>query len=700
MLRGKFAVYFFAALFSLTLAGSIIYAMDSARLSDLQIEERVKATLSKMTLDEKLKQTAGKEPAYKYARMLTNMGDETWDGPEIKRLGVPAFHMIDGPRGVGLQKATAFTVGMSRGASWDKELEYRIGEAMGYETRAFGANVLLEPCINVLRHPLWGRAQETYGEDPWHLGVLGAANVLGVQKHVMACAKHYAANNTEDNRMTVDVQMDERTLREIYLPHFKMTVDAGVASIMSSYNLFAGDKAGQNKHLTTEILKDEWGFKGFVVSDWVTATTDTVRAANGGMDIEMPEGTHLGMSLKKAIQDGKVPMSRLDDMVARILREKFRFIPDNFTAGYDRKKVAGPEHTALAREAATKGAVLLKNEGKALPIDKTKVKNIAVFGKLANTKNIGDMGSSDVHPPYVVNPLEGIKNKAGGSVNVTYIEGSDLAKVKDAAKAADASILVVGINWKDEGEGNDRNSLDLHKDDLELINAACEAGSRCIVVIEAGSAVLMESWKDKPEAILMAWYPGMEGGNAIADLVFGDVNPSGKLPIVFPKSADQLPPFMNKDKTAKIDYYHGYRLFEKKGMEPSYTFGYGLSYTTYKYGNLKLDQKSIGKSDKITASVDVTNTGAMAGEEIVQLYVGYKGSKVDRPVKELKAFAKVALKPGETKTVPLEFMAANTAYWDTAKNGWVVEEIDYLVYVGPSSAPKDLLSDSFKISGS
>jgi beta-glucosidase len=696
MLKGKKAVYLFAALFALTMAGPVIYGLDGAKPTDAQIEQRVKDTLSKMTLEEKLAQTAGKEPAYKYARMLTNMGDETWDNPAIKRLNVPAFNMIDGPRGVGLQKTTAFTVGMSRGASWDKDLEYRIGEAMGYEGRALGANIILEPCINILRHPLWGRAQESYGEDPYLLGVMGVANIQGVQNHIMACAKHYAANNTEDNRMSVDVQMDERTLREIYLPHFKMTVDAGVATVMSAYNLFRGDKCGQNKHLSTEILKDEWGFKGIVMSDWVTATNDGIRAANGGMDIEMPEGTHMGKSLKKPVEEGKVPMSRLDDMVSRILRVKFRYIPDNFTAGYDKKKVAGAEHAALAREAAQKGSVLLKNDNSALPIDKTKVKTIAVFGKLANTKNIGDMGSSDVHPPYVVKPLEGIKNKAGASVNVNYFEGTDLA----AAKSADASILFVGYTWRDEGEGNDRKSLDLHKDEIDLINAVCEASKRCIVVIEGGSAILMDAWKDKPEAILMAWYPGMEGGNAIADILFGDVNPSGKLPITFPKSADQLPPFMNKDKEAKMDYYHGYRLFDKKGLESTYPFGYGLSYTTYKYSNLKLDKKSIGKSGKIVASVDVTNTGKMAGEEVVELYVGYKGSKVDRVVKDLKAFAKVGLKPSETKTVPLEVKAENLAYWDKDKNGWVVEEIDYTVLVGPSSAQKDLLSETFKISGS
>ena len=695
----KKIAYWCLAVFATAMFATVIYALESQKDTPA-IEQRVKDTLAKMTLDEKLAQTAGKEPIYKYARMLTDMGDETWDGPGIKRLNIPQFHMIDGPRGVGLPKTTCFTVGMSRGASWDRDLEYRIGEAMGYETRALGANVLLEPCINILRHPLWGRAQETYGEDPYLLGVMGAANVQGVQKHAMACAKHYAANNTEDNRMTVNVQMDERTLREIYLPHFKMTVDAGVATVMSAYNLFRGDKCGQNHHLSTDILKDEWGFKGVEMSDWVTATTDGVKAANGGMDVEMPEGKHLGMALKKDVNAGKVPMSRLDDMAARILRVKFMYIPDNYTAGYDKKMVAGKEHTALAREACQKGSVLLKNDSSALPIDKSKVKTIAVFGKLADTKNLGDLGSSDVHPPYYVKPLQGIKNKVGSAVNIIYNEGLNFDAAKDSAKTADASIVFVGYTWKDEGEGHDRVSLDLHKDDLNLISAVCGASSRCIVVIEAGSAVLMDSWKDKPQAILMAWYPGMEGGNAIADILFGDVNPSGKLPITFPKSADQLPNFDNKAKETTEGYYHGYRLFDKKGYEPTYPFGYGLSYTTFKYSNFKLDKKQVGKSGKVMASVDVTNTGKVAGEEVVELYVGYKGLKVDRPVKDLKGFAKISLKPGETKTVSLEVKPENLAYWDTDKNGWVIEEIEYIVYMGPSSAQKDLLNDTFKVSGS
>ena len=681
-----------------SMVGTVIYALES-REDTAGVEQRVKDTLAKMTLEEKLAQTAGREPVWKLLRGLANQGDETWDGPGIERLDVPQFFMIDGPRGVGLPRTTAFTVSMSRGASWDKDLEERIGEAMGYEARALGANVLLAPCINLLRHPSWGRSQESYGEDPYHLGVMGASFVAGVQKHVMACAKHYAANNSEDNRMSVNVLMDERTLREIYTPHFKMTVDAGVASVMSAYNLFEGDKCGQNKHLITDILKNDFGFKGFVVSDWVTATNDGIRAANAGMDVEMPAGTHLGKRLKKEIEDGKVPMSRLDDMVSRILRQKFIFITPDFRKGYDKKMVAGKEHAALAREAAQKGTVLLKNENGALPLDKNQLKTLLVAGRLADAKNIGDKGSSDVHPPYVVKPLEGIKNKVGGSVKVVYNEGLSLSRAKEEAESADASIVFVGCTWRDEGEGHDRPDLNLHEEDVRLVNTVCAASSRCIVVVEAGSAVLMESWKDKPEAILMAWYPGMEGGNALADIIFGDVNPSGKLPIVFPKSMDQLPRFDYKAKETKIDYYHGYRLFDKKGYEPSYPFGFGLSYTTYQYSNLKLDKKQVAKSGKVMASLEVTNTGKRAGEEVVELYVGYKGSKIERPVKELKGFARVALKPGETKTVSFELKPEILACWDTDQNGWVVVEIEYLVYVGPSSRGQDLLSDSFKVSG-
>ncbi len=686
--------------------GTVFSALSG--LGGQEIEQKVKDTLGKMTFDEKIAQMHGVVPLGRAVGLIGESLNpalaDTWNTAENKRLGIPALRCIDGPRGVGKGWATAFPVSMSRGASWDPVLERRIGEAMGYEARAQNANVLLSPCINLLRHPSWGRAQETYGEDPLHLGVMGSAHIIGAQKYVMACAKHFAANNMEESRFFVNAVMDERTLREVYLPHFKMCVDAGVASVMSAYNDLNGFLAGQNKHLITDILKDDWGFKGFVVSDWENAVDDAVLAGNAGLDLEMPMGAHLGEPLKKAIEEGKVPAKNIDDSVARLLRMKYAFLTPDFTKGFDKSKVGGKGHAQIALEAAQKGTVLLKNDKNALPLDRGKIKTLVVIGKLANTKNIGDHGSSDVATSYAVTPLQGILSKAGTGIKVVYELGADLEKAKQAAQGADAVIIVAGMTWKDEGEGGpgygDRKDLNLHKDDEALIKAVAGVTDRLIVVLEAGAVITLESWKNDAEAIVMAWYPGMEGGNGLADLLFGDVNFSGKLPIVWGKSLDQYPPFDNKAREVKIDYYHGYRLFDKKGLEPSFPFGYGLSYTKYKYSNLKLDQKQIGKSGKVTASVDLANTGKMAGEEIVQLYVGSNGSKVDRPVKDLKAFTRVALKPGETKTVTLEVNAQDLAYWNMDKNGWEIEEIEYTVLVGPSSRANDLgLKGSFKISG-
>jgi len=668
-----------------------------------ELATRVEKVLAKLSLEEKVELMAGKVSVKNYAKELTK--GTLWQTPENKKLSIPALKCIDGPRGVGIKGSTAFPVGMARGASWDKDLEERVGEAMGYEARAQGANVLLAPCINVLWHPSWGRAQETYGEDPYHLGIMGASFVVGAQKHVMACAKHFAVNNIEGNRFYVNAIVDERTLREIYLPHFKMCVEAGVASVMSAYNDLNGYLCAHNKQLLTDILKNDWGFKGFVVSDWVNAVEDTVSAANAGLDLEMPSPAHFGKKLVKAVQEGRVSEETINDSVRRLLRMNFKFITSDFQAGYDKGKVAGKEHADLALQVARKGIVLLKNENAVLPLKREKIKNLAVIGRLADKKNLGDIGSSNVIPPYAITPLEGIRNRAGGTIKVSYGSGSNVEGAVRLAKNVDAVVIVVGMTWKDEGEGGlsffrgDRLDLNLHKSDEDLINRVCEVNNHCIVVLQAGSAILMESWKDKPGAILMAWYPGMEGGSAIADIIFGNVNPSGKLPIVFPKSQDQLPRFDNRAKSIVYDYYYGYRLFDKKGLEPLYPFGFGLSYTKYQYANLRLSSDKIGKNGKIVAKVEVSNIGKIPGEEVIQLYVGYQGSKVDRPIKDLKGFTRVALAPGETKTVSLELSAQDLSYWNLDKNSWEVEEIEYIVYVGGSSRNEDLLAQSFKISG-
>jgi beta-glucosidase len=693
-------------------AAAMVLAMPNAflaalsGLNDDEIEQRVKELLGKMTLDEKIAQMHGVVPGGKVGELRDVVKPGTWNTPENKRLGIPGFKCIDGPRGVGMGLATCFPVTMARGATWDPDLERRVGEVMGYETRALGANVLLGTCINLLRHPSWGRAQETYGEDPVLLGRMGVGSVLGVQKHVMADAKHFAANSIEDTRFFVNVKMDERTLREMYLPHFKKCVDAGAATVMSAYNDLNGQLCGQNRHLITDILKNEWGFRGFVVSDWNMAVDDAVAAANAGLDLEMPTGAHFGDKLKQAVREGKVSEQTIDAAVTRLLRQKLRFITPDFEKGYDRSRVGGKEHAAVALEAARKGIVLLKNEKALLPLDRKSIKTIAVVGKKAGKAVLGDIGSSDVKPPHAVSPLAGIKDRAGAGIKVLFEEGP--AGATKAAKEADVVIVVAGFDFHDEGEAfnkklhimGDRENLSLHAEDEKLIKEVAAANGRCIVVLEGGAAVTVGAWKDRVPAILMAWYPGMEGGNAIADIIFGDVNPSGKLPIVFPKSLADLPKFDNRSKEVEYDLWHGYRYQDRKGLQPEFPFGFGLSYTQYRYGNLKLSRKQIGKSGKLAVQVDVTNAGQVAGEEIVQLYVGYPGSKVERAAKELKGFGKLALSPGETKTLTLEVKAEDLAYYNMNNKGWEIEEIEYRVMVGPSSRPEDLaLVDSFGVAG-
>jgi beta-glucosidase len=597
---------------------------------------------------------------------------------------------------------------MARGATWDPGLQEHISSAIGAEARAQGANFYGGVCINILRHPGWGRAQETFGEDPYHLGVMGVASVEGAQKHLMACAKHFACNSIEESRFYVDVRVEERALREIYLPHFKKCVDAGVASIMSAYNKVNGTYCGENSGLLKKILKDEWGFQGFVMSDFVFGIRNGVDAANAGMDVEMPRKWRFGLGFKKAVRRGLVTEKQIDEAVSRILRQKARFANVGDPAAYGKTEVAGKKHARLALEAARKGTVLLKNENRALPLDRGSIEKLAVFGKLAAVANIGDRGSSRVSPPYVITPLQGIRNKAGGSIEVLYENGNDLSFVKRVAAEADAVVVVAGLTYKEEGEhlsavtriGGDRVDLSLPAGQEALITAAAAETSRCVVVLEAGSAVTVESWKDAVDAIVMAWYPGMEGGTALAEILFGDKNPSGKLPVTFPKSTDQLPFFDKKAGSIEYGYYHGYRHFDKEGIDPEFPFGFGLSYTQYNYSNIKLSARQTGKSGMITVSADVTNTGRVYGEEVTQLYVSYEGSSVERPVKELKGFARLGLKPGATKTVSFDIRAGDLAYYDPDEKGWVVEEIEYPVRVGSSSREADLyLSDGFRVSG-
>jgi beta-glucosidase len=642
-----------------------------------------------MTLEEKAAQMHG-------TGILPD--EDFWPTPDNERLSIPGFRMTDGPRGVHAGRSTTFPVAMARGATWDPDLERRVGAAMGLEVAAKGGNVLLAPCINVLRHPRWGRAQETYGEDPHHLARMGVAFVQGAQQHVLASAKHFAANSMEDNRFHVDVTLEERTLREIYLPHFRAVVrQARVASVMSAYNSVNGAYCGENAALLTDILKGEWEFDGFVESDWILGTYHTVPSALAGLDIEMPAPQQYGPPLVAAVEAGDVGEEVLDEAVRRILRKKIEFgLFDPPVVSPE--VVESPEHRALAREVAEKGMVLLRNEGAALPLDAAALSTVAVVGHLADTVNLGDHGSSMVTPSAAVTPLAGILDLVGGTVDVQHFPADLLAPADATAiTLADAAIVVVGLTTDEEGEntpatGGDRETLALSPTHAALVADVAALNGRTIVVLQGGSAIAAP-WIDQVRAVLMAWYPGMEGGHALAAVLFGQVSPSGRLPLTWPVDESQLPPFRNDADAVFYGYYHGYRLFDRDALEPLFPFGHGLTYTTFSYDAIHLDTDTLGPDDTLTVSVDVTNTGDRAGVEVVQLYVGTQGSAVDRPVRDLRAFARVALEPGASTTVTLQVPATDLAYWDTATGAWVVEPLTYTAIVGPSAGDLPLAAD-------
>ncbi len=710
----------------------------SETLTPGQIDARAQALLAQLTLDEKIGLMSGDPPFWSGLADMFSGGynRHVWPAGAVERLGIPGIRFSDGPRGVVLAGATTFPVSIARGAAWDVELEERIGDVIGRELRALGGNHFGGVCINLLRHPAWGRAQESYGEDTHLLGALGAALVRGVQRHVMACAKHYALNSMENARFTVDVTIDARALHEVYLPHFKRTVEAGVASVMSAYNSVNGEWCGQNAVLLDEILKQQWGFAGFVLTDFIFGMRDAKKAALAGQDLEMPFQLHYQRNLPELVVRGEVPVARIEDATLRLLRQQVTFGQGRNPDDYSPAVVGSAEHRRLAREAAQKSIVLLQNTGSLLPL--RHVKRLAVIGHLADTPNTGDHGSSNTTPAYVITPLQGLRAAVGDAMTILYDDGSDRARAAGVARQADAVLCVVGYTHGDEGEyvapdamaqfaqsfppptpeeqplmaalmqaqqgkqeeqgeqesafgaGGDRSSLALHPQDEALIQAVAAANPCSVVAIMAGSAVVTEAWRERVAAILMLWYPGMEGGSALADLLFGRANPSGKLPCTFPRRAEDLPYFDKNATAITYDLWHGYRKLERDGVQPAFPFGFGLSYTTFTYANLRLEEVELRAADTLAATVEITNSGSVAGDEVVQLYVSALNSAVERAAKELKAFGRVPLAPGETATVRLEAPIAELAYYDSAQ-GWVVEALEYEVIVGRHALDPDAL---------
>lgn len=796
------------------------------------IEERIENLLSLMTLDEKIALLGGND----------SLGFGVIDN---KRLGIPALKFTDGPAGPRFEKAISYPAPIVYAASWDTALVNKIGVAFALDTKAQGRNALLGPCVNIHRFPLGGRNFESFGEDPFLAGRIAVSYIKGVQsENVIACVKHFAANNQELDRQTVDVSLDERSLREIYTPaFFDAVTEGGVWSVMTAYNRLNGKYCSENNHIISDILKNEWQFKGYVISDWSSmhSVTGPVRA---GMDLEMPKSVFFTKdSLVKALQSGAVTEQMIDDKVRRLLR--VRFLAGLFDEQSKPNTTDFENHEKLALKIAEQGMVLLKNERNILPLDKTKIESIAVIGQSASDVITGGGGSASVFPVYKISPLNGIKAKVGDNIKVEFTPGyyydsihlfvteSDMLFTPDGkpgllgsyyqnkefsgtpafsrvdrslnfkfetqvpvgklnaenlgirwvgkvipkqsgtyifqlssddgvrlfinnklvveewksrsaaydsyemkleagkpydfkieyynglyggsmkfdvalkentnnelqaavalAKRSDVAIVFAGIPENMEGEGNDRQSFNLPDEQTALIQAVTRANPNTIVVVNTGTAFKVSDWISNTAALIDMFYCGGETGNAIANILFGDANPSGKMPFSLIKDVSQTTVFQNYRSTnQKISYseglYVGYRNLDKNNLLPSFPFGFGLSYTTFEISNIRTTE---GKNHQYQVSVDVENTGKRDGAEVVQLYVSDVQCSVDRPVKELKAFSKVMLKAGETKTVTMNLNERAFAFYDIKSKGWKVEPGEFRLLVGNSSKDLKLVS--------
>ncbi len=799
-------------------------ALVLAQSNDAAVDARVEALLKQLSLDEKIGLLAG----------------TGFDSRPVERLKVGGLHMSDGPVGVRTGSATAWPSSISTAASFDPPLVERIGAAIGRETKAKGKNVILGPCVNIQREPQGGRNFESYGEDPYLSSRMAVAYIKGVQQEgVVATVKHYALNNQEIQRDTIDVQADERTIREIYLPHFEAAVkEAGVQAVMCSYNKLKGPWTCEDPWLLSDVLKKEWGFRGIVMSDW-GATHSTAKSLNAGLDLEMPDGQFLNAAkVKAALASGELKQATIDEAVRRQLRVQVAL--GWLDKPLDKGALDTHAHRALDREAAAEGMVLLKNDGGLLPLDRTKLKAVALIGPNAAFARTGGGGSAYVSPIYAVTPLEGIKAKLGAAVKVDYAPGAtfegDLRPVPAAAlqppagrsgkqgllgqyfdneewkgepslvrvdpvldwdwgpggpegwnrvdhfsirwmgtitapetglyqlgtssddgswlwldgqlivdnggthgmnmkskavelkagephqiridmnefgggaglilgwqkvegdpidvavataKAADVALLFVGHTNSIETEGADRDSLELPENQVRLLRAVTAANPRTVVVLNSGAPVLVERWLSQAPALLETWFAGSETGNAVADVLFGDVNPSGRLPMTWPKRWEDSPAFGNyPGKDGKVAYaegiFVGYRHFDTKRIEPQFAFGHGLSYTTFEYSGLKVAPVP-GQTRQVEVSFSVRNAGTRAGAEVAQVYVHDAQASVPRPEQELKAFRRVVLKPGESRPLRLVLDERAFSFFDPAKRAWLVEPGAFEIRVGSSS---------------
>lgn len=689
-----------------------------------EFDGEIEKLVSQMTLEEKI-------------GMLH--GNSMFSTGAVERLGIPELKMADGPLGVreeisrdswapaGLTNdfATYYPAGGGLAATWNADMAHTFGNSLGEELRARDKDMLLSPAINMVRTPLGGRTYEYMSEDPFLNKKIAVPLIVGLQeKDVMACVKHYAANNQETNRDFVDVQIDERTLREIYLPAFEAAVkEAKSYAIMGAYNKFRGEYLCENDYMLNKILRDEWGFKGVVVSDWA-AVHSTAKSLKSGLDIEM--GTpkpfnefFLADKLIAAVKAGEISETEINLHVKRILRALFQV---KAMGGGERAKgsISTEAHYQDAYKIAAEDIVLLKNNNNALPLKLDGVKSIAVIGNNAMKKNsLGGFGAG-VKTKREITPLEGLKNRLPSSIKINYAEGYlerydeknkgklgditlngpvtidelDPAKVQEAVEAAkksDVAVIFAGSNRDYETEASDRRDLHLPFGQEELIKKVLAVNPRTIVVFVAGAPFDIGEITQKTPAVVWSWFNGSEGGNALADVILGKVNPSGKLPWTMPKNIMDSPAHATKSFPGgkSVNYAEGlligYRWFDTKNITPLFPFGYGLSYTTFSLENEKTDKTSYNPNEIISVSIDVKNTGKVDGKEVVQVYSSKTDSKVARASKELKGFKKVLVKSGGSETVTIQIPVKELAYYDVSAKKWTVEPGKYTLKIGNSS---------------
>ena len=642
-----------------------------------------------------------------------SLGSDFWHTAPVERLGIPAIMVSDGPHGLraqldeadhvglaGSAPATCFPTASAFGSSWNPDLFREVGQALATEARAMGVAVILGPGINMKRSPLCGRNFEYVSEDPWLAGELAIAMVQGIQSlGIGTSVKHFAANNQEDDRLRVSAEVDERTLREIYLPAFERTVKITQPwTIMCAYNKLNGIYCSEHHWLLTEILRDEWGFEGLVMSDW-GAVADRVAALAGGLDLEMPPNHEASPpAVVAAVREGRLDESVLDDSVRRVLR-----LVNQAKPAIDEGGVFDPdEHHRLAHRAALESAVLLKNEGDALPLRPAAGSRVALIGEFARTPRYQGAGSSQVNPTRVDVLTDELAARLGPEVEIAFAGGFGVDNTDDddtlrdeaveAARGADHVVVCLGLPGSAESEGFDRTHMDLPANQIALMEALAEVSDRLIVILANGSAVTMSTWEHQAAAILECWLSGQASAGAAADLITGAANPSGKLAESLPlRLADNSSYFNFPGENGVVRYgeglFIGYRGYDKADQQVSYPFGFGLSYTTFAVGDLQVSPSgSVAGGDlEVEVSVSVRNSGEVAGAEVVQVYVGDLESSVTRPVRELKAFRKVWLEPGESTTVTLTLDTRSFAFWSVVRGDWVVEAGEFEIAVGTSS---------------